>query len=87
MVCQMFRYFDKIFSKYYYGFRKGRSTQQCLLAVLEKWKTSADKGKVFGVLFNDLSKTFDCLNNKLLTTKLNAYRFTLPALKLVSNYL
>ena len=59
--------------------RKGYSTQQCLLALLEKWKTTVDKGKVFG----DLAKAFDCLNNELLIAKQNAYGLTLPALKLL----
>ena len=46
--------FDEIFSKYQYGFREGYSTQQCILALLEKWKTSVDKGKVFEALLTDL---------------------------------
>ena len=83
----MSAYFDEIFSKYQYGFRKGYSTQQCLLALLEKWKAAIGKGKVFGVLLTDLSKAFDCLNHELLIAKLNAYGFTLPALKLVQDYL
>ena len=42
---------------------------------------------MFGVLLTDLSKVFDCLNHELLIAKLNAYGFTLPALKLIHNYL
>ena len=82
----MSSFFD-IFSKYQYGFRKGFSTQQCLLALLEKWKRSLDRGKVFGALLTDLSKAFDCLNHDLLIAKLNAYGFSLPALKLIHDYL
>ena len=33
MFKQMSSFFDDIFSKYQYGFRKGFSTQQCLLSV------------------------------------------------------
>ena len=83
----MSAYFDQIFSKYQYGFRKGYSTQQCLLAKLEKWKSGKDKGKVFGALLTDLPKAFDCLDHELLIAKLNAYGFTLPTLKLVHDYL
>ena len=60
----MSAYFDEIFSKYQYGFRKGYSSQQCLLALLEKWKAAVEKGKVFGPLLTDLSRTFDCLNHE-----------------------
>ena len=88
MFRQMPAYFDEIFLKYQYGFRKGYSTQQCPLALLKKWKAAADKDKVFGALLTDLSKAFDCLYHERLIAKLNAYRFTiLPALKLVHVYL
>ena len=46
-----------------------------------------DKWKVFGVLLTDLSKAFDCLSHELIIAKLNAYRFNLPALKLMHSYL
>ena len=80
-------YFDKFLSDQQCGFRKGYSTQHCLLNLLEKWKNSVDKGKVFGALLTDLSKAFDCLDHELLTAKLNAYGFTLPALRLIYDYL
>ena len=38
-------------------------------------------------LLTDLSKAFDCLDHELLIAKLNAYGFSLPALKLVHDYL
>ena len=82
--CQVF--YDT-FSKYQYGFRKGFSTQQCLLALLEKWKRSIDRGKVFGALLTDLSKVFDCLNHDLLIAKLKANGFSLTTLRLIHDYL
>ena len=51
--------------------------------MLEKWKRSVDEGKVFG----DLSKAYDCLDHELLIAKLNAYGFSLPALRLINDYL
>ena len=46
-----------------------------------------DKGKTFGVLPTDLSKAFDCLSHELIIAKLNAYGFSLSALKLMQSYL
>ena len=42
---------------------------------------------MFGALLTDLSKAFDCLDHELLIAKLNAYGFSLTALKVVHNYL
>ena len=84
---QMSVFFEKILSNQQCGFRKGYSTQHCLLNLLEKWKNCVDKGKVFGALLTDLSKAFDCLDHELLIAKLNAYGFNLPALRLIHDYL
>ena len=78
---------DPLLSKYQCGFRKGYNVQHCLLAMLKKWKNAVDKGKIFGALLTDLSKAFDSLSHDLLIAKLNAYGFSLPALKLVHSYL
>ena len=40
---QMSDFFDKMFSMYQCGFKKGFSSQHCLVAMLEKWKSSNDK--------------------------------------------
>ena len=84
---QMSRFFDDIFSKYQYDFRKWFSTKQCVSALLEKWKRSLDRSKVFGALLTDISKGFDCLDHDLLIAKLNAYGFSLPVLRLIHDYL
>ena len=73
--------------KHQCGFRKGYSTQQCLLAMLEKWRSAVDNKKTFGVLLTDLSKAFDCLSHELLLAKLHAYGFSIPALRLVYRFL
>ena len=78
---------SKIFEKFLFAKCLLYSTQHCLLVMLETWKRSVDKGKVFGALLTDLLKAFDCLDHELLTAKLNAYGFRLPALRLINDYL
>ena len=87
MFTQIWKYFEPILSKFQCGFRKGFSAQQCLLAMLEKWKSAVDNKRNFGAHLTDLPKAFDCLHHDLLLAKLNAYGFSLPALRLVQSYL
>ena len=83
---QISGYFEPILSKFQCSFRKGYGAQHCLLAMLEKWKLAVDNKGNFGALLTDLSKAFDCLPHDLLLAKLNAYGFSLPALRLVQSY-
>ena len=83
----MSAFFEDIFTKQQSGFRKGYNTQQCMLKMMEKWKRSVNEGKVFGALLTNLSKAFDCLDHDLLIAKLNAYGFSLPALRPINDYL
>ena len=53
----------------------------------DNWKKAVDNLKVFGAVITDLSKAFDCICNDLLIAKLNAYGLSLPALKLITDYL
>ena len=50
-------------------------------------KNPVDKGESFEVFFTNISKAFDCLDHELLNPKLNAYRFSLLALRLNQDYL
>ena len=70
---KLFDYFDDILSPSQCGFYKGHIMQHCLLFMLEKFKESVDKGNEFGALLTDLSKTFDCIDHKLLIAKLSWY--------------
>ena len=79
----LFSFFGNFLSKQQCDFRKGYSTQQCILALLEKWQRAVDSSQMFGALLKDLSKAFHCLHHELLIAKPNASGFSLPALKLV----
>ena len=74
-------------SKYQCGFRKGYGTQHCLLAMLEKWKSTVNIEKSFGALLADLSEAVDCLSHELLLAKLQIYGFSIVALRLIHSYL
>ena len=87
MFKQMSEYFESFLSKYQCGFRRGYSARHCLLSMLEKWKSAIDNKNMFGALLTDLSKAFDCLSHDLLIARLNAYGFSIAALRLGQNYL
>ena len=84
---QIYEYFNSIFSKYLCGFRKGHSTQHCLLFMLERLKKSLDNGRINGIVLTDLSKAFDCISHELLIAKLSAYGFSTKSLNLIRDYL
>ena len=87
MYDHIYEYMGTKLSQYLCGFRKGYSTQYCLIVMLEKWKKVLDKHNLAGALLTDLLKAFDCLNHELLIAKLEAYGFDFSALAFVSSYL
>ena len=82
MYNQLKDYFDKLLSKYQCGFRKGFSTQHCLLAMIEK-KVLTVTGEASNALLTDLTKAFDCLPHDLLIAKLHAYGIKKGSLNLL----
>ena len=66
------------------GYRKGFSTHQALLSLIEK---VLDRKGYGGAVLMDLSKTFDTINYDLLLAKLHAYGFTNKALRLIESCL
>ena len=66
MFRQINEYMDVFLSRHQCGFRKGYSTQQCLLTMLGKWRSAVDNKKTFGALLTDLSKAFHYLSYELL---------------------
>ena len=84
---QISTYIEKFLSPYLCGYRKGYNVQHALIALIENWRISLDKGGYGGAILMDLSKAFDTLNHDLLIAKLYAYGFDKTSLKLIKSYL
>ena len=56
--------------KHQYGFRRGRSTVHAVGQLNNFVLDAMDGGKVTGMLFLDISKAFDSINDKILLGKL-----------------
>ena len=87
MYDQILVYINTFLSPYLFGYRKGHSTEQCLIVMQEIWRKEIDDKNSAGGILTDLSKAFDCLNHNLLIAKLEAYGFGINARKFVYNYL
>ena len=55
--------------------------------MIDKWKKAVDNSKIFNALITDLSKVFHCICHDLLVAKPHAYGLSIPALKMVQDYL
>ena len=54
-------YFENIFDKYLFAFRKGQGCQTVLLRLLEDWRAALDNNEYVAAVLIDLSNAFDCL--------------------------
>ena len=79
---QISDYFEIIFSKFQCHFRKGYSTQDCLLTRVETCKKAADQGKEYRLLLTDISKAFDCLAHDLLMAERHLHGCSIESLNL-----
>ena len=84
---QLIEYFESLLSPNMCGYRKGYSTQYALVALIEGWRDSLDKGGYAGAMLMDLSKAFDTIDHKLLIAKLHAYGLDKSSLLLIMDYL
>ena len=87
MLKQISTYISNYLSSYLCGYRKGFSSQQAFLSLIENWKKVLDKKGFGGAVLMDLSKTFDTTKHDLLIAKLYAYGLNKESLKLLHNYL
>ena len=67
---QSSKYFDSVLVTNQCGFRKGFTSEYCLLVMLEKFEEAIERGNQFGALLTDLSKAFDRIDHKVLIEKL-----------------
>ena len=74
-------------SPYLCGYRKGFTSQQALLLLIENWEKILDKKCFVGAVLMGLSKTFDTIKHDLLIAKLFAYGFNKESLKLLHSHL
>ena len=84
---QVSEYFETVLSKFQCGFRKGYSTQDCLLAMVENCRKALNRGNEYGALLTNLSKVFYCFPHDLIVAKLHAYGFSIESSKLINSYL
>ena len=87
MYTEIIYFIENSLSPFLFGFRKGHSTEQRLVIMLEAWKKAVDDKGYAGAILTDLSKAFDYLNHDLLIAKLDAYGFSQDALKFIRSYL
>ena len=87
MFDQISAYIEKNLSPYLSGYRKGHSTEHCLMVMIETWKEALDRNEAAGGILTDLSKAFDCLSHDLLIAKLEAYGFGHSALTFIYDYM
>ena len=78
---------NNILYDHQYGFRKGRSTQQAIITLVDKITKSQDIGDIVITLLIDLKKAFDTIDHRILLRKLYSYGLRGSMLKWMESYL
>ena len=87
MYNQLYDYFDNILFPSQCGFRKGYSTQYCLLVTIEKFKEAINTGNELSALLTELFQAFDCTDHPLLIAKLYNYEVPNLSINIIFSYL
>ena len=86
MYKQMSLHVDRFLSPFLCGYRKGFSTQQALMSLLEKWKIVLDRKEYAGAILMGLPKASGALNHDFFITKLYVYGFLEESFNLIKSY-
>lgn len=78
---------NNLFSSQQFGFRKGLSTTDGILNLVNIIYEGFEKKKYVASSFCDLSKAFDCVSFDILLEKLKRYNFNLGSIALIQSYL
>ena len=84
---QLSKSFGRLLATNQCKFQKYFRSQYCLLVILKNFKEETDRGSQFKAFINDLIKAFDCIDHKLLITKLSEYGISSSTLNVISSYL
>jgi len=77
---QLYQFLEKndIIYKYQFGFRKGYSTEQAILEIIDNLNSAIDNKHITCGLFLNFSKAFDTVNHDILLSKLYTYQLWNP---------
>ena len=78
---------NNILSSSQFGFRSGARTEHAQLKFTDDILTCFDDNKVGIATFMDLSKAFDCIDHKILLTKMKRYGIHSTPLRWIRSYL
>lgn len=70
-----------------FGFQHSKSTKDAIFAFLQTLYCGLNEGEVAAAVFCDLTKAFDCVNHRVLLSKLEVYGFRGRSLAWFASYL